>query len=250
MSKHKRCSFFVRCGEYSTICCQPRRWGDVVLISGHRHRRWPIVKLTVAQRLEFAVCLNVDILYILTLCPVVFTMIRISVSVHIALKLQFELHCLTLIYVICDVIVSENTNAVYFSPRAILENTALVQWIRCSPEGSHLNYWKSDPMKPVCTLFYCIPHTNEQHALFLHTAIKWTSFVCRISAYHIQMNNALHTPLQSSDVAYRMFPYLSTVARCCIHSKQYRLFRMNPSVLLPCMVIIKEPILFRVYCLQ
>ena len=40
--------------------------------------------------------------------------------------------------------------------RAIWENTAHVQWISCSPKGSHLIYWTS--------------------AVFSHIALKWTLF--------------------------------------------------------------------------
>ena len=44
---------------------------------------------------------------------------------------------------------------------AICDNTAHVQWIRCSPKGSHLIHWTS--------------------AVFSHMALKWTPF-----AYHHQ----------------------------------------------------------------
>ena len=45
--------------------------------------------------------------------------------------------------------------------RAIWENTALVQWIKYSPEGSHLILWTS--------------------AILSHIALKWTPFAYRLS---------------------------------------------------------------------
>ena len=58
-------------------------------------------------------------------------------------------------YVMCDLIVWENTNVVHFSCD-ICENTAHVQWIRCSPKGSHLIHWTS--------------------AVFSHIPLKWTLY--------------------------------------------------------------------------
>ena len=47
-----------------------------------------------------------------------------------------------------------------FISRAIWEYTAHVQWIKCSPKGSHLIHWTS--------------------AVFFHIALKWTPFTYRI----------------------------------------------------------------------
>ena len=49
--------------------------------------------------------------------------------------------------------------------RAICENTAHVQWIRCSPKGSHLIHWTS--------------------AVFSHAALKWTTFAYLMTLPHL-----------------------------------------------------------------
>ena len=66
-------------------------------------------------------------------------------------------------------VVWENTNCVHF--RAVWKNTAHVQGIRCSPEGSHLIPWTS--------------------VVFSNSALKWTPFAYRIIeiASHIIVNN-------------------------------------------------------------
>ena len=66
-------------------------------------------------------------------------------------------------------VVWENTNGVHF--RAVWKNTAHIQGIRCSPEGSHLIPWTS--------------------AVFSNTALKWTPFVYRkfIPDYYLQRWN-------------------------------------------------------------
>ena len=50
-----------------------------------------------------------------------------------------------------------------FICRAICDNTAHVQWTRCSPKGSHLIHWTS--------------------AVFSHIALKWTTFACHLSLF-------------------------------------------------------------------
>ena len=50
--------------------------------------------------------------------------------------------------------------------RAIWENTAHVQWIKCSPKGSHL-------------IIHCTS------AVFFHIALKWTPFAYLIVIVHV-----------------------------------------------------------------
>ena len=93
---------------------------------------------------------------VFTLCAVVFTMKRISVSAHkrTLAVVWTAMYGRYAMWMMCDLMEGENTNGVHLS--AILANTAHVQGIRCLPKGSHLIHWKS--------------------AVVSHIALKWTPF--------------------------------------------------------------------------
>ena len=81
-------------------------------------------------------------------------------------------------YVMCDLIVWQNTNLVHF--RAIWEYTTHVQWARCSPKGSHVIHWTS--------------------AVFSHIALKWATFAHLIIWIHYFIFFKTHQREQEANV--------------------------------------------------
>ena len=88
---------------------------------------------------------------------VVFIMRLISASSHTSLWQKLELQMYN-IYAMCDFIMWENTNTFHIF-HGIWVNTAHVQWITCSPNGSHLMHWR--------VLCFSILHSNE-HCLHIN----------------------------------------------------------------------------------
>ena len=84
--------------------------------------------------------------------------------------------------------------------RAIKQNTAHVQWIRCSPKGSHLINWAS--------------------AVFSHIALKWTPFAYLIHS----LASVLRVCVLSTECSSR-FLLLLFYVELCAFSGYFAVFR-------------------------
>ena len=83
--------------------------------------------------------------------------------------------------VISDLIVWENTKYVHFSWDSI--NTAHVQWIMCSPKGSHLIHWTG--------------------AAFSHIALKWKTVYIILCFASPWKNDVVSHPTHNSSALVR-----------------------------------------------